>query len=251
MPEHFIIAGAQRSGTTYLYHLLSEHPEIEMARPLRPEPKFFMSDAQFEQGKLFYENRFFTGKPGAWLRGEKSASYIESEKTARRIAIWFPQAPIIFVLRDPIERAISNYWFSVNNGLETLPMAQAFMSENERLHDYDHARISVSPFAYLARGRYINYITVYERYFPKKQIILLLFEQMVGSAEQIGALFAQLGVKANFLPTALQQKANPSDKHDTTLSPELEEYLHDYFAESNHLLVKRFGLDISQWRQPH
>jgi hypothetical protein len=44
--DHFFIVGAQRSGTTYLYHLLSEHPSINMATPVWPEPKFFLIDTQ-------------------------------------------------------------------------------------------------------------------------------------------------------------------------------------------------------------
>ena len=86
MFEHFFIAGAQRSGTSYLYHILAEHPEIEMAKPLRPEPKFFHVDALFERGLDYYRHHFFEGKAGAWLRGEKSTSYMESEKAAGRAA---------------------------------------------------------------------------------------------------------------------------------------------------------------------
>ena len=59
MTRHFFIAGAQRSGTTYLYRLLDEHPEIEMAKPERPEPKFFLLDELHARGLKFYENHFF------------------------------------------------------------------------------------------------------------------------------------------------------------------------------------------------
>jgi hypothetical protein len=165
MNDHFFIAGAQRSATTYLYHLLAEHPEIEMAQPVRPEPKFFLVDELFEHGLAYYRERFFPGKPGARLRGEKSTSYMESEIAAQRIARCFPESHILFLLRDPIERAISNYWFSVNNGLESLPLEEAFRREEERWQQYDRSRVSVSPYAYLRRGRYIDFIEVYERYF--------------------------------------------------------------------------------------
>jgi hypothetical protein len=84
MTEHFFIIGAQRTGTTYLYHLLAEHPEIEMAQPLKPEPKYFLIDSLFAQGLETYQTRYFSGKSGVWLRGEKSTSYIESEKAAER-----------------------------------------------------------------------------------------------------------------------------------------------------------------------
>src|SRR5262245_47433435 len=150
--NHFFIVGAQRCGTTYLCHLMDEHPAIEMAKPFRPEPKYFLRDVSLQDDLTRYESTFFGRKPGARLRGEKSTSYMESRAAAERLAAWFPQAKIVFVLRDPIDRAMSHYWFSVQNGLETLPMAEAFRREEERRDNFDPARLSVSPFAYLSRG---------------------------------------------------------------------------------------------------
>src|SRR5688572_26028790 len=98
--EHFLLAGAQRSGTTFLYHLLDQHPEIEMARPLRPEPKFFLrTDAGIED-----YTKLFPGKPGAHVLGEKSTSYIEHPDAARLARSLLSEPRVIFLLRDPVER---------------------------------------------------------------------------------------------------------------------------------------------------
>ncbi len=86
--EHFFIVGAQRSGTTYLYRTLDEHPEIEMAKPVRPEPKFFLQGDLSAYTHDDYLGLFFGNKAGAKLRGEKSTSYIESEHAARQISRW-------------------------------------------------------------------------------------------------------------------------------------------------------------------
>jgi hypothetical protein len=249
MDDHFFIAGAQRSATTYLYHVLAEHPSIEMAQPVRPEPKFFLVDALFEQGLTYYRQQFFPGKPGARLRGEKSTSYMESEIAAQRIAECFPGARILFLLRDPIERAISNYWFSVNNGLETLPLEEAFRQEDKRWQQYDRARVSASPYAYLRRGRYIDFIEIYERYFPRAQLRPLLHERLVGNAAAIRELYAALGVSADFLPSGLHRVVNESEKPSLAmaLSPALEAELVAYYAEANARLASRFGLDLSCW----
>jgi hypothetical protein len=90
--QHFFLVGAQRSGTIYLYHVLNEHPDIEMAVPIKPEPKFFLAPNSMELGVEHYEATFFKGKPGASIRGEKSTSYIESEAAAGRIAAAFPDS---------------------------------------------------------------------------------------------------------------------------------------------------------------
>ncbi len=249
MSEQFFIVGAQRSGTTYLYHLLAEHPEIEMAQPVRPEPKYFLTDACFEERLARYRERFYPGKPGARLRGEKSTSYIESEAAAQRIARCFPDACLLFVLRDPIERALSNYRFSVSNGLETLPLAEAFRREEERRLQYDPARVSVSPFDYLRRGRYIDFIEVYERYFPREQLVILLNERLSGNAEAFRALYARLGVSPDYTPAGLQRVYNESAECSGALSADLESDLVAYYAEANARLARRFGLDLTCWRR--
>ncbi|MFC1698982.1 sulfotransferase [Candidatus Omnitrophota bacterium] len=248
MFEHFFIVGAQRSGTSYLYHLLEEHPEIEMAKPIQPEPKFFLTDSLFERGLEYYQSHFFNSKAGARLRGEKSTSYIESEKVARRIAHCFPEARILFLLRDPIERAISNYYFSVNYGLEKMSIEEAFLQEENRWLNYDPEQTSASPFAYLRRGRYIDYLTMYESYFAAERLKVVVYEQLVKSLSLVQEIYAFLGVAADFAPAAYQKVINKTDKPDFSLSPELTRYLINYFSESNQHLTKRFKLDLSEWR---
>ena len=249
MPDHFFIVGAQRSGTTYLYHLLAEHPQIEMAQPVRPEPKFFLTDACFEQGLARYWERFFPGKPGARLRGEKSTSYMESEPAARRIAQCFPNARMLFLLRDPIERALSNYRFSVGSGLEPLPLEEAFRREDERWEAYDRTRVSVSPYAYLRRGRYIDFIGMYERYFARDQLVVLLNERLVGNAAALQELYTMLGVSPDFLPDSLHRVINESADLPVALSASLEADLVAYYADANAALAQRFGLDLACWRR--
>ncbi len=250
MTEHFFLIGAQRTGTTYLYNLLDDHPEIEMARPIKPEPKFFILDDLFGRGLDYYQSQFFSDQPGAWLKGDKSTSYIEFEKAAQRIAQTFPAAKILILVRDPIERAISNYWFSANNGLETLPLEAAFYQEEERWQDYDHAKISASPYAYLRRGRYMDYLALYERYLPTEQIKVIIHEQLIAEPQTvIPDVYAFLGVDSGFVPPQRdqQKKVNASTKQETKLSPELEAYLKDYFAKSNTQLAAHLGLDLRQW----
>ena len=247
MSEHFFIVGAQRAGTTYLYQLCAEHPEIEMAQPVRPEPKFFLRDDLYARGLDYYYSQFFSGEPGIRLRGEKSTSYYEVEEAARRIARHFPSAKIVFLLRDPIDRAISNYRFSVQNGLETLPMAEAFLREEERQHDYDPDKVSVSPFAYLKRGRYIDYLTMYERYFPREGLGVFFYEHLV-VAGQPDALFTFLDVSTGVDLPSQDRVINASSRADTDLTPELERHLLDYFAEPNTRLARYLDRPLTFWR---
>ncbi len=251
MSEHLFVIGAQRSGTTYFYHILNEHPQIAMAQPIRPEPKFFLRNDIASLTLQDYEQAYFADVPAGMLRGEKSTTYIESDTAPRLIREWFPDAKILVMLREPIARAVSNYHFSSNNGLETLPIEQAFFQEEERRDLYDKTKISASPYAYLLRGRYINYLRQWEVHFPREQIIINIFEEFVGSQPQIQALYEALGVDTDFVPERLEVAANSSEKVELPkFSPELKAYLRDYFAESNAALEAWLGRPIPAWAHP-
>ena len=248
MNDSFFIAGAQRSGTTYLCHLLDEHPEIELATPLSPEPKFFFRDDLFKLGREYYEKNYFQGKPSARIRGEKSVCYMESETSASRIAQVYPAAKIIFLLRNPIDRAISNYRFSLQNGFESLPMDHAFYQEGERIKNFDPQKISVSPFAYLSRGKYIDYIPVFENYFSQENILIVLLEKLLDKPENLKNIYGFLGVNPDFTPSSLNKIVNSSLGNNEKISKELLEYLKFYFSVANEKLRERYGLDTAIWR---
>src|SRR6185369_6874288 len=127
----FIIGGAPRSGTTWLYDLLARNPDVYMARPARPEPKFFLVDELYEKGLGHYAHWFEGARPGQ-LAGEKSTNYLESPLAASRIRAALPGVRLIFILRDPVERAYSNYLWSRMNGLETESFEAALALEASR-----------------------------------------------------------------------------------------------------------------------
>jgi Sulfotransferase domain len=244
------VVGAQRCGTTSLYHLLDRHPEIEMARPVRPEPKFFLDDARFARGLDHYDATYFSGKPGARLRGEKGTSYLESDAAAARIAAAFPRARVVVLVRDPVARAVSHWRFSVENGVETLPLEEALRREPERRDAFDRARFSVSPFAYLARGRYADDLARWDARFPRAHIRVLVSERFQGSAAALADLYAWLGVDPDFRPEGIDTPVNesrPAPAGADRLAPETAAWLKDRFAEPNRRLAREWGLDLSAW----
>jgi hypothetical protein len=247
--SHFFIIGAQRSGTTYLYHQLVAHPQIEMAQPIRPEPKFFLRNDLDAYRYDDYLKLFFQADRDVLVRGEKTTSYIEYEQAARAIAEWFPQCKIMIILREPIARAMSNYWFSVNSGLETLSMGEAFRKENERREDYDHTKISASPYAYLQRGHYMDYIDMYRRYFPDEALKVIIHEEFVGNLAAIQALFGWLNVADDFVPDHVDKTQNNSKKVDAPpMDAALRRDLEKPFMASNKRLEDYLGRHIAAWQ---
>lgn len=248
--KNLFIIGAQRSGSTYLYKLLDDHPEVSMAHPVRPEPKFFLSEQCVARGREYYEQTYFCDrKDGTIYLGEKSTSYIESRESARRIKDVYSDARILVVLRDPVSRAYSNYRFSVAHGLEKMTFLQALRAEPERL---DEAKFStsVSPFAYRKRGNYIDYIETYLEIFNSSQVRVLIFEELVNSPQEVQALYQWLGVTSSFLPPSLHRIFNPAT------APEMEQKTAFYdlamgYQSSIERLERLLGRQIAAWSEHH
>lgn len=243
--RHFFIAGAQRCATTYLYHLLDQHPAITMARPMRPEPKYFIrADAMDDRDT--YRSDFFAGAKTSWL-GEKSTSYIEHPSAAARIARTFPDAEIFFVLRDPVERAISNYCFSVMNGLETLSLEDALDAEEQRAVQPADG-LSVSPFAYVGRGHYARQLDSWIAHFPREHLHILTTERLVGdSASTLRDIFGALGVDPEVTLAGLEGAVNAS-MPTQPIPAAVRQRLRAAFSTSNRRLSIDYGVDVEAWQ---
>lgn len=247
MNKHFIIVGAQRSGTTYLYNILNEHPEICMSSPVFPEPKYFLNKpidrVNIEQ---YLENHFPQYNCNDFvITGEKSTSYYESEDAARIISQILPSTKIIFLLRNPIYRALSNYFFSCNNGLETRSLEDVFL---EMLSPPSYSEsISVNPYNYLGRGEYVKFIKMYMKYFPSNQIKILIFEELKDSHNEIEKLYNFLEVSHDFTPTNLNLAAN-SSKDKSAPSEHIIHSLTQYYAPFNKELEKLINKNITVWK---
>ncbi len=227
--------------------MLDAHPEIEMAKPVWPEPKFFISSSFTEQGVGYYERQFFDPASTARVKGEKSTSYIEYELAARRIAETYPRATVVMVFRNPVERAISNYWFSVRNGVETLSIEEAFSTEHERLNDYDDDRFSASPFAYLKRGHYVRYFRLWKRYFERDQIKALIFERLVGDSRYLRTVYQALGVDPSFVPRNADERVNASDGGGNGVPADLRKLLDGHFRDSIAELSQEIDDRLEEW----
>lgn len=178
LPE-FVIAGAPRSGTTWLTTALERHPEVWLAKPLRPEPKFFLVDELYAEGIAAYSRRWFSDVPDGVVAGEKSTNYLESATAAERMAHHLPDVRLLFCLRDPVERAVSNYRWSVSNGMEAEDFATALALEDEREAHLPRRLRYARPHAYLSRGRYADLLRPWLARFDREQVLVIRFEDLV------------------------------------------------------------------------
>jgi Sulfotransferase domain len=243
MTRYVLVVGAQRCGTTYLYELLDEHPEIAMAKPARPEPKFFLDAEKCRRGLTWYETTCFADAEAVPVHGEKSTSYIESPEAAERAAGMIPEADVLVMLRDPIDRAISNWRFSTASGLEERPVEKALAENLEGTQPWDRSATSVSPFAYLERGRYVDYLIPWQRFFPERLHVLFL-EEFAGDQDAVGRMYQAIGVDPAFSPPSLSTRVNAAEQQTPGIEPSLANRLVDYFKKSNDRLRDYLGRDL-------
>lgn len=241
----FFIVGAQRSGTSLLYLSLDSHPDICMARPATPEPKYFLRpppSANVINDYFFRHYGHYKKEP---VIGEKSTSYYESHTAASRIRETLPNARILFCLRHPVERAISNYFFSRQHGLEQRSATDVFLN-NKPVPDFDKSKTSVSPFDYIARSDYPRVIQFFFNHFPERQIKILIFEELIASPTPYRSLLSFLGVDPGVAPLATNKAINPSAKEP--LPPAIRQRLTEMMQPAIRGTESILGRRIPAWR---
>jgi hypothetical protein len=241
--RHLLVIGAQRCGTTSVHSLLEDHPEIAMARPARPEPKVFCDPEAAARGAAWYRSTFFAHASPGQLLGDKSTSYLEDPSAATRAAAVLGRAQVLVVLRDPVERAVSNWRFSTENGLEDRPLEVALHENLTEAAPWDPHRTSVSPYAYLERGRYADYLKPWLEAFSASLHVAFL-EELVRDPAAVRALWHALGVTPPQPTTALEDAENGSPGAPPALSEDLRGRVKVYFESSDRELRALLGRDL-------
>ena len=202
MLPNFLIIGSQKAGTTSLYHILKQHPQIFM--PETKEVNFFFKDDEFARGPEHYGTHFADAENQLAL-GEASPGYICHPEVPARIHALLPDVKLILTVRNPIKRAVSQYWDNRRHLNEPLTFAQAldaYLSD-----DYQPNQIG-----YFSRGAYMRYIRRYLEYFPRENLLVLPFEEMIATPEDFyRRIFAFLGVDENFVSEDFDEAFNPTE----------------------------------------
>jgi len=213
MPKpDFLICGAARSGTTSLYTYICQHPLVTAAS--RKEIHFF--DLFYEKGIQWYKTQFGTVKEGC-LVGEASPSYMCLPGIAEKIASALPDVKLIFILRNPVDRAYSNYHLLLSRNHESLPFSGALAEEDRRigpaLVQATKTRKYPEPliwFSYFYRGLYASLLKPYFFLFPKDQIHVIKSEDFFDDVNtEINKVYEFLGLPRRTLTNIKTHKVGP------------------------------------------
>jgi len=171
----FLILGAPKCGTTSLAYWLMDHPDVHVP----PEKELYFFDAEFERGLDWYRSRL--DGAGARAVGEATPAYLAAAEAPARIASAVPQARLIALLRDPVDRAYSHYQHWAQEKQERRTFAEVVELELSR-PPIDEARAwdpeRPERYSYLAFGRYHRQLLRYLDHFSREQMLVLLLEDL-------------------------------------------------------------------------
>lgn len=268
----FIIIGAVKAATTWIQARLQENPAIFMPDA---EPHYFSTE--YDRGEEWYRG-FFAERPGnAYAIGEKSADYLAHPLAARRIAGQLPDARLVLQLRNPVERAYSDYKMLYRRGTVKGPPEDYLTSPD-------------NPFPrFLEDGLYARHIARWFDLFPREQMLVYLYEDVSAQPRRIvEEVSRHIGVdpfhetgpsdmrenssRSAILPLPLRRalaplkdSVRPLRGHPVfesmrsllarevaypPLSPALRERLCDFYARDVETLEAMFGLDLARWKAP-
>lgn len=206
---NFLVVGAAKSGTTTLYRLLKQHPDVFMS-PVK-EPYYFTfhdrphvfrgpadrktNEREIIRDRVRYE-ALFDGWRGQQRIGECSNSYLYYRHTAEVIRREIPTCLIVIILRDPVQRAFSHWLQMVMLDHERLSFEDALEAEEER-----ESAGWRWHYQYIKQGMYYQQVRQYFKVFDNEQVLVLLFDELRDAPRRLARrLYHFLGVDPEFQP---------------------------------------------------
>jgi hypothetical protein len=269
---HFVIIGAVKGATTWSARALAADPSVFIPGP---EPHYFSTE--FDKGREWYLG-LFADAPDSAVIGEKSADYLAHPEAAARMAHFIPDARLIVQLRDPVERAYSDYCMLYRRGtVRDAPAAY-----------FSPRRSSGESERFLSGGLYADHLKRFFDRFPREQILVLLYDDILSSpTPAFNRILAHVGLPANatevsserqndsakpLLPLAMRKALKPLKNAVKPLRgtawfeaarglfarevayPPLDEkaraFLDDFYRRDIAALEAMIGRNLSHWRRP-
>lgn len=196
-----IVIGAMKCGTTALHRYLDAHPHIGMAT--RKEVNFFVGDerarpggsaagpGQWHRGWAWYASLFDASCP---VRGESSPGYTSPDhpQVAARMAAGLPDARLVYLVRDPVQRALSQYRHHQRDGAESRPVDEALLDPGSQ---------------YVARSRYHERLEPFLRHFLAEQVLVVVQERLLADRRaELRRVYAYAGADPRWWDEGMQQR---------------------------------------------
>ena len=227
----FLVAGAQKAGTTALFDYLAEMPALEL--PPVKETHFFDDEERVDWSAPDYEryHALFSERDRLW--GEATPIYFYWPNALERIRAYNPAMRLIFLFRDPIERAWSHWKMEYARGKETKPFGWCIREGRARMANGSPYRGFHRVYSYVERGFYGRQLARALRLFPRDQILVLASEELKRDpTATLGTICRFLGIAEPTRPAALKLSRPAADiSYPATLTSDDVVFLQRQFAD--------------------
>lgn len=223
----FVIAGTQKAATTWLYECLVEHPNVSLSRT--KELHFFCDEnkcpkSSWPKGHDWYFGNFPGTRVGASVIGEASVDYMYYEVSPKRLFDVNPDMKVIFILRDPIDRAYSAYWMRRRARTDYPGFGEFIDAESDLVR----------------RGFYYEQIQRYRQYFPDNQLKVMIYEEIDTPPRAfLEEVFSFLEIEQKFWPASAGQLIGETK----LMNPSVSALFYRYGAK-----ILRIRLALAGWR---
>jgi tetratricopeptide (TPR) repeat protein len=239
MTPDFFIIGAAKCGTTSLFEYISEHPHV--LAPVLKEIDYFLYP---ERGLAWYQSHFprLPQKNKGYMTGEASVSTMALGTGPAQVLQVNPEARLLALARDPVDRAISHYANNVQLGTEQRSLDEAISQELEILESYSTSRDDEywgSQQGYLWAGLYANDLERWLKTFPEDRLCIIVTEDMRAHHQQtMDRVFQFLGLPLHTVSTAVIH--NPG-LYDTKGNSRIRTRMGEFYARPNQLFFELIG----------
>jgi len=186
----FYIVGAPKAATTSLYHYLDQHPDVFLPDKKEPvylsgyKPNFVGPGAELLNKSMITSEeeylKLFEQAPSSSIVGEASTDYLASKSAAKNIKQRNPNAKIIIVLRNPVDRAYSEHMHLVRDQFENLGFMEALLLEKKRIEQG-----YVPLFWHIKRGMYFQAVNRYLDEFSSDQVKVILYDDLCSDVSKV------------------------------------------------------------------
>lgn len=239
---NLVVIGGMKCGTSALHRYLAAHPEIAMSAPKElcffydpPESALEVdgwTPGNWFRGLDWYRSHFPTEQA---VRGESSPGYTSPAhpEVAERMAAVIPEARLLLLVRDPVQRAISQYRHHRADGAELRQPAEALLDEGSQ---------------YLSRGRYHERLRPFLAHFPLEQLLVVSSEELLADRRAaLRRIFAFAGVDPDFWTEALAQRHHTAQVGEPDLDAALRSRLRAALHPDAEQLRVLLGRDLAGW----
>ena len=241
-----VVVGAMKCGTSALHAYLAAHPEISMSglkelnfffggsTPPPGPPGTWWQHGQWHRGLDWYAAHFDARRP---VRGESSPGYTDPAhpEVASRMARVLPDARIVYLVREPVQRALSQYRHHLRDGTEQRALDEALLDEESQ---------------YLARSRYAERIAPFLDHFAREQILVVVQERLLADRRgELSRIYRHVGADPDFWHSDLLERVHvgggPDEVPDRLRRRFWDSVRHDVTA-----LRRLVGDDLPEWSRP-